>query len=269
MTNETISKVPLFAINANAELSYCEEPSKSQPLTPISRHTVANFFQECQKSDIQKMRSLAPEPAVANKSGGPAVANKAPLTPKNATVDLSGDTCARDPCTLPIKKRKLAARVNANDNQTSLAKKRKMLLLGVPNGFCAGDKLAFFDTSRMERLQSFIEIKPDAYDGSPLGLPLRKLPRNIKMVCQDFNGHKCGGSHTEQHATRLALHRDVCMEGDDCPVFGCKCERARKTFELYVDREAVQKYKAHWKKVNLTNMSNASRKDGKGIKNPK
>ena len=89
---------------------------------------------------------------------------------------------------------------------------------------------------------------------------------NIKIVCQDFNGHTV--CHTEQHATRLAVHRDVCVEGDDCPVFGCKCERARKTFGLRQSRGSG-KVQGSLEKVNLTNMSNASRKDGKGIKNPK
>ena len=128
--------------------------------------------------------------------------------------------------------------------------------------------MAFFDTWRMEKLKSFVETKPDAYDGSALGLPLRKLPPNIKMVCQDFNGHKSGGNHTQQHATRLAVHREVCMPGDDCPVFGCKCERARKTFERFVNRNAVDKYRSYWQKMNYTNMSNASRADGKGVDKP-
>lgn len=263
MSNDTITKVPLFAINANAELTFCEEPSNTQPLTPMSRQTVANFFKMCKNSNIGELRSLAAEPAVANKSTTPHL-KKAPSTPKNATVDLSGDTTPRDPHTLPIKKRKLTARGVQTTRETS-AKKRKSLPIGVPNGFCAGDKVAFIDTWHMEKLKSVVEIKPDAYDGSPLGLPLQKLPPNIKMVCQDFNGHKSGGNHTQQHATRLAVHREVCMGGDDCPVFGCKCEQTRKTFECFVNRNAVDKYRSYWQNMNHTNMSNASRADGKGV----
>ena len=120
---------------------------------------------------------------------------------------------------------------------------RQLEMFKVPAAFAAGDKMTLFDLNSMKKVNQHIEVPTDAYDG--MKLDIEALPLNIKVLCCDHRGFKCGKKNTFQHANRLHIHRQVCSD-PKCPVLGCGNESVWALFKSLVDVDVASKYKFHW-----------------------
>ena len=120
---------------------------------------------------------------------------------------------------------------------------RQLEMFRVPAAFSAGDKMTLFDYDNMKKLNQCIEIPTNCYDG--IKLDIEALPKNIKVLCCDHKGFKCGNTITYQHANRLHIHRQLCRD-PKCPVLGCGNDAVWNLFKNLVDVNLARKYKMHW-----------------------
>ena len=119
----------------------------------------------------------------------------------------------------------------------------------VPCGVCAGDKLRLFDMARRRKSIDFIEVPSDAYDGKMLDY--ENPPEGYKLLSGDGDGHVVGGTPINQHAVRLAIHKEMCKD-PKCNFMGCVDHSGTNLF-MNVSKDDIDQYKVYW---------NASRRAG-------
>lgn len=217
-------------------------------LTPKAREALGSLPVLCIEDGVVKVNSAAVN-ALTNDSAKN-VAQRFVNRVKRTFEEASGTSVC-----VPLKKPMLSVNVEENtvcDNvppvvpttPPPLCKKMapKVDVMKVPKGVCGGDRLRLFDVTRKSKSTDFISIDKDAYDGKPLDY--KNPPFGYKVLSGDGDGYVVGGNPVQQHAVRLAVHKEVCKDFQ-CKFMGCANDACSHLF-TGVDPDQVEAYKVHW-----------------------
>lgn len=118
--------------------------------------------------------------------------------------------------------------------------------LRVPVGCGPGDRLGFIDMDKMLLTGVYFSVGASACEGDEMGVA--RPPTNLKTILLDGVGLRVGGSATQQHATRLAVHCADCT-ARKCFVLGCR-DAHSEMFRDAINAQGVGRVRARAEKCN-------------------
>lgn len=149
----------------------------------------------------------------------------------------------------PVKELKVVPLQPTTTSPTCFKIASKASMMHVPYGVCGGDHLRLFDVNRIRTVGSCIKIPKDAYDGKMLDC--KNPPDGYEIIAGDGESHTVGGKPVNQHAVRLAVHKDVCKDLN-CKFMGCKDSNLGIDLFTDVSLADVDQYKTYWNFRRLT-----------------
>lgn len=130
---------------------------------------------------------------------------------------------------------------NESNEESPSQYARRIEVIRVPSGVCAGDRLGVFDSTAPPT--TFIDIPSDAYPDMRLDFERPATP--VKYLLLDGKGYKVGGNFMKQHAVRLTTHRGICKRLR-CSVMGCHGDKSSMLFKRLGQGKEAAEYHRHW-----------------------